>query len=70
MTLNDVLHHALTDIERYRKAAEKIQPRMAAHLDALTAHIQAVVEDLDDPPKRVILEDRGAAAPEVAPSGG
>ncbi len=68
MTLNDVLHQALTDIERSRK--KKIQPRMAAHLDALTAHIRAVVEDLDDPPKRVILEDRGAATPEVAPSGG
>ncbi len=38
MTLNDVLHHALTDIDRSRK--KKIQPRMATHLDALTAHMR------------------------------
>ncbi len=63
-TLNDVLHHALTDIKRTRRPAE--QTRMAAHLDALTAHIQAVVADLDDNPylmKRVIIEDRTTKAP-------
>ncbi len=69
MTLNDVLHHALTEIDRSRKPAEEIQPRMAAPLDALTAHMRAVVEDLDDPSKRVIVEDQpSTAAPEAAPS--
>ncbi len=60
MTLNDVLHHALTEITRHRKAAEKNQPRIAAHLEALTAHMQAVLEDLDNPPmlgKRIELVD-------------
>ncbi len=63
-TLHYLLHHALTNIERCRKQAERTQPpRIAAHLDAVIAHMQAVVEDLDDPPKRVILEDRAAAPP-------
>ena len=59
-TLNDILHHALTDIKRCRKQAEKTQPpRIAAHLDALIAQIEAIIEDLHDPPtvKRIELVD-------------
>ena len=61
-TLNDVLHHALTDIKRYRKAAE--ESRIAAYLDALIAQIEAIIEDLEAGPNyatKVIVK----TAPEV-----
>ena len=52
-TLDYLLHHALTNIERCRKQAERTQPpRIAAHLDALIAQIEAIIEDLEAPTRQ------------------
>ena len=64
MTLNENLHHALTDIKLCREQAEKTQPRIAAHLGAVIVQIEAIIEDLKAGPaaiKRIELVDtRGA----------
>ncbi len=50
-TLHYLLHHALTNIERCRKQAERTQPpRIAAHLGALIAQTEAIIADLEAGP--------------------